>query len=210
MKHPEADKFIGEVLESSDFHTAYAVLEQAFDFLCHRELEEIVGVTRSRDRFQALLDRGRRKHGELADLLLPVFEEGWRQEEIARRRTEIKSDEHRFFLAMLLNVPERTKMLALIKERFPGKDATDLVVGWVRELAATKIFGSRERNVLGLENFDDEHFFVFRGLLEGLNVKEIQAKAAAAPDRTAIVQPSISEIADRIRNLPLFTSIFAV
>lgn len=210
MKHPEADKFIGELLESSDFHTAYAVLDQAFDFLCHRELEEIVGVTRSRDRFQALLDRARRIHGELADLLLPVFEEGWRQEEIARRRAEIKSDEHRFFLAMLLNVPERTKMLGLVKERFPDRNAIDLIIGWVRELSATKIFGARERNVLGLEDFDDGHLFVLRGLLEGLTVKEIQAKAADEPDQTAIFQSSISEIAERIRNLPLFKSIFAV
>ena len=209
IKHPEADKFIGELVESSDFQTAYAVLEQAYEFLCHRELEEIVGVTRSRDRFQALLARARRKHGELADLLLPVFEEGWRQDQIARRRAEIKGDEHRFFLAMLLNVPERTKMLCLVKDKFPNKNSIDLIVGWVSELAATKIYGSSEQNVLGLENFDEGQLLVLRGLLEGLTVKEIQTKAAAESDPDGKLQSSIKEVADHIRNLPLFKSIFA-
>lgn len=209
IKHPEADKFIEELVDSSDFQTAYAVLEQCYEFLCHRELEEIVGVTRSRDRFQALLERARRKHGELADLLLPVFEEGWRQDQIARRRAEIKGDEHRFFLAMLLNVPERTKMLCLVKEKFPNKNAIDLIVSWVSELAATKIFGSSEQNVLGLEDFGDLQLFVLGGLLEGLTVKEIQAKAAAELDRDGKLQSSIKEVADHIRNLTLFKSIFA-
>ena len=103
MKHPEADRFIEDLLDDSDFHTAFAVLEQAFDFLCHREVEEIIGVSRSRDRFQALLDRARNKHGRLADLLSPVFEEGWRQAEITRRRTEIKGPGPPLFLALLLN-----------------------------------------------------------------------------------------------------------
>ena len=208
MKHAEADTFIGNVLDRSDFQTAYAVLEQAFDFLCHRELEEIIGVSRSRDRFEALLDRARRKHGELADLLLPVFEEGWRQAEITRRRTEIKSQDHRFLLALLLNVPERVTVLRLVQEKFPGKVALDLVVGWVKELSATKIFGSREPSVLGSEEFGDLHLLVFRGLLEGLTLTEIEARAAAEPQRVAGVASSVADVANHLKTLPLFKSIF--
>jgi len=209
MKHPEADKFIADIINTSDLQTAFSVLDKAFGFLCHRELEEIVGVTRSRDRFHALLDRAQERHGALAELLLPVFEEEWRQNDISQRRAEIKGEDHRFFLALLLNVPERTKMLCLVKKRFPDKNAIDLVVSWVRELTATKTFGSREQNVLGLENFDEGQLFVLRGLLEGLTVKEIQAKAAAERDRDAKLQSSIGEVADHIRNLTLFKSIFA-
>ena len=208
MKHAEADAFIGNVLDRSDFQTAYAVLEQAFDFLCHRELEEIIGVSRSRDRFEALLERARRKHGELADLLLPVFEEGWRQAEITRRRTEIKSQDHRFLLALLLNVPERATVLRLVQEKFAGKDAVDLVVGWVKELSATKIFGSREPSVLGSVEFGDLHLLVFRGLLEGLTVTEIEARAAAEPQRVAGVASAVADVANHLKSLPLFKSIF--
>jgi len=208
MKHPEADRFIGELVDSSDFQTSYSVLQIAFEFLCHRELEEIVGLSRSRDRFHALLARAHSKHGELADLLLPVFEEEWRQKDITHRRAEIKGEDHRFFLALLLNVPERTRVLELVKERFPHEDPVELVVGWVRELTATKIFGSREPNVLGLANFDEGHLFVFGGLLKGLTVQEIQTRAAADIGPAAKLDLSIADIANHIRNLSLFKSIF--
>lgn len=206
MKHPEADKFTSELVESSDFHTVFAVLREAFDFLCHRELEEIVGVTRSRDRFEALLDRARRKHGELADLLPPVFEEEWRQAEIIRRRAEVKNEDHRFLMALLLNVPERTRMLELVKERFPDADPIHLIVGWVRELSATRTFGSKEPNVLGQE-FDSGHLFVLQGLLQGQTVEEITARAALEVQPTS---PSwtIEEMVNQLRALPMFKGYF--
>jgi hypothetical protein len=188
MKHPDADKLISDMISSSDFQTAFRVLDKAFGFLCHRELEELVGVSRSRERFQVLLDCAVERHGELAELLLPVFEEEWRQNEIAQRRTEIKSEDHRFFLALLLNVPDRQNVLRLVSERFPQEDPIELIVSWVKELAATKTFGSREPNVLGIGEFDQDDVFVFSRLLEG---------SAAENER-----------ATRLKSLPLFKSLF--
>ena len=209
MKHPEADRYIGDLVESADFQTAYAALEQAFDFLCHRELEETMGVTRSRDRFKALLNRTRRKHGDLADLLPPVFEEKWRQGEITRRRAEIKGEDHRFFLGLLLNVPERTMVLRLVQEKFPDKNAVELITGWVRELSATKIFGSKEPNVLGLRDFDDLHRLVFQGLLEGLTIEELKLRANESRGSAANGHSSIEDVSAYFRSFPLFRSIFS-
>jgi len=208
MKHPEADRFIGDLIDSSDFQTTYVVLKRAFQFLCHRELEEMLGVSRSSDRFQALLDRARGRHGELADLLLPVFEEDWRQEEITQRRATVKNEDHRFFLALLLNVPERATVLRLVKEKFPDRDPIDLVVGWMKELAATKIFGSREPNILGIGEFENGHLFVFKGLLEGLTEEEIKRQAEADPLAANLKLP-VGKLATHIKTLPLFKSIFA-
>jgi len=208
MKHADADTLIGKMIDVSDFQTAYTVLEQAFHFLCHRELEEIIGVSRSHDRFQTLLERARRRHGELADLLLPVFEEGWRQTEITRRRTEIKSPDHRFFLALLLNVPERSSLLRLVQERFPTQDSVEVVMGWIRELSATRIFGSREPNVLGIADLDDLHLLVIRALLEGCSEEEIAARVAADPERLAGASSSLASVIDQLRNLPFFKAIF--
>jgi hypothetical protein len=209
MKHPQTDRFIGELVESADFQTAYAVLDQAFEFLCHRELEEIVGVSRSRDRFQALLERARRKHSEVVDLLPPVFEETWREKEISRRRAMIKGEDHRFFMALLLNVPERTTVLRLVKEKFPEKDPINLIVGWIRELSATRIFGSHEPNVLGIGNFDDKHLCIFKGLLKGLTEEEIKARVAAEAPPVEAPNQRVEEITNHIKALPLFKSIFA-
>lgn len=208
MKHPEADKFVGELVESSDFHTGHAVLREAFDFLCHRELEEIVGLTRSRDRFEALLDRARRKHGELVDLLEPVYEEEWRQAEIIRRRAEVKNEDHRFLMALLLNVPERIRLLELVNERFPDVDAIDLVVRWVRELSATRTFGAREASVLGAQEFNHGHLFVLRSLLQGLSIEEIKTCAASEVQPESGVWP-IEEMVSELRAHPMFKGIYS-
>jgi hypothetical protein len=208
MKHPEADKFIEELIESSDFHTVYAVLKEAFDFLCHRELEEVVGVTRSRDRFEALLKRAHRRHGELVDLLEPVFEEEWRQAEIIRRRAEVKNEDHRFLMALLLNVPERTTMLELVKERYPDVDAVDFVVGCVRELSATRTFGSKEPSVLGSQELNHGHLFVLRGLLQGRTVGEIKARAASEA-QPASAGWDVEELVNHLEALGMFKGIFS-
>ena len=202
MKHQDADNFIGDLLDVSDFQTAYAVLDRAFDFLYHRDLEELVGITRSKARFDALLERARQKHDELTDFLLPVFEEDWRQSEIARRRAEIKQEDHRFFLALLLNVPDRANILRLTEDRYPGWDAVELIVGWVKELAATKIFGSREPNVLGVE-FDENHLFVFERLLRGSTTEQVETEAHAAN-----VRVPIADLVNHIQALPMFKSLF--
>jgi hypothetical protein len=209
MKHPDADRFLGALVATADFQTAYAVLEFAFEFLCHRELEELVGATRSRDRFESLLEKARTKHGEVVDLLSPVFEESWREKEISRRRSLIKGEDHRFFMALLLNVPDRATLLRLVRERFPGKDALDLIGGWLRELAATRIFGSHEPNVLGIGEFDERHLAVFLGLLAGNNEAEIAADCETLPSPAAGPQQTVAEIAAHLKALPLFKSIFA-
>jgi len=113
-----------------------------------------------------------------------------------------------FFLALLLNVPDRATVLRLVKEKFPEPDAVDLIVSWVRELSATRIFGSREPNVLGSAEFTDQHLLVFKGLLEGLTTKEIAARAASTPQQTAGDSSSVEEIATHLKSLPLFKSLF--
>ena len=209
MKHPQVDSFIADLIDSSDFHTSYSLLKKAFDVLCHRQLEELFGGSRSYERFQALLDRARRKHGQLADLLLPVFEEEWRQAEIARRRVEIKHEDHRFFLALLMNVPERMTILKLVKQRFPDIDEVELIIDWISELSRTKIFGSKEPNVLGLSEFGESHLLAFRGLLEGRSTEEIKSHAAAATSRPGRELQAIEKSLDQIQSQTLLRPIFA-
>ena len=99
-------------------------------------------------------------------------------------------------------------MLRLVKERFPERDEVELVVGWVKELAATRIFGSKEPNVLGIGEIDDRHLFVFEELLKGLTVAEIKARVAATPQSVPDLDSSLAALAGHLRTLPLFKSIF--
>src|ERR1700720_2541627 len=122
MKHLEADEIIGEALSNSDFHTAFAIIEVAFNHLTNDHIERSFCISTGRERFDAYLEIVRQRHGELADLVLPVIEESQRQTHIAWRRGQITSNEHRFFLALLLNVPDRAKLLELVRSRFPESD----------------------------------------------------------------------------------------
>jgi len=209
MKHPDADHFIGDLIDDSDFQTTFAVLNAAFDFLGNNELEGLFQLSKSTDRFAGMIDRARLKHGQLVDLLPPVFEEKQRQNDITKRRGMIEGRDHRFFLALLLNVPERAMVLDLIKQKFPQADPVDLAVGWIKEMAAIRIFGSPEPNVLGIRDFETSHLTLFEGLLRGLPVKEINALAATKSSLPQDVRLPIEGLIERIKALPLFKSIFS-
>jgi hypothetical protein len=110
---------------------------------------------------------------------------------------------------LLLNVPEKRTILRLIQKRYPGQDAIELVVGWVKELSATKIFGSKEPNVLGIGELDERHLAVFRGLLEGRTVAEINDREGTLPQYPTNGGTSVEDMANHLKALPLFKSMFS-
>ena len=133
-----------------------------------------------KDRFKAILERCRSAHGELTDLMLPVLEEQERQMSIIHRRGTITRDAHRFFLALLLNVPSRKKILELVKQRYPDQDPVETMLDWVEELGRTRVLGSKETNALGMPEFDDSYVFVLECLLQGLSCDEINRTSQGA------------------------------
>lgn len=210
MRHPEADAFIAETLSRSDFQTAFSILDLAFNTLSYDRLEEAFGLSTGKERFEGFLEIARRRHGELVDLIRPVFEEAHRQQNLVLRRGQITSSEHRFFLALLLNVPDREKLLDLVRRRFPEQNPVNTVTDWVEELANTKVSGSSEPNVLGIDEIDEDYLFVLQCLLEGRNVE--QTKSAFEEEFSAEDARSLGDKLERlyydIQNSMLFRSIF--
>jgi hypothetical protein len=210
MRHPEADALIGDLLSRSDFQSTFSILELMNHYKDSDRLEQSFGLKKGEARFQAFIEIARRRHGNLIDLLLPVFEEVQREQNLIYRRAQITGDEHRFFLALLLNVPDRAQILDLVRTRFPEQDPVETVTNWLEELCNTKAFGSPEPNVLGIEGFDDDYLFVFQCLLEGLPAEEIRP----AFEREFSVEYAESlgnkpeELIERIRTSKLFGSIF--
>jgi hypothetical protein len=186
IKHPEADAMINDLISNSDFHTTFLILNAAFKDLTGNELEKIFHLSNERERFQSMLEKARHRHGQLIDLLPPVFDEMQRQHNIVQRRRYLTDNEQRFFLALILNVPDRAKVLDLVKRRFPQQEPIDRVADWVMELATTKLLGSPEPNVLGIDYFDDDSLFVFRRTLAGCSIEQVQnAIKAEYPAGTA-------------------------
>ena len=169
------------------------MIELLYNRLTPNPLEESFGLALDSRRLEALFDTARRRHGALVDLILPVFAEAERQAYLSHRHGQITSTEHRFFLALLLNVPDRSRVLDLVQERFPDRDPVAAVVGWVEELTDTSTIGSAEPNVLGIEDVDDDYLFVFECLLKGLSLEQT---------RRAFVEDLSSADAENQRDKP--------
>jgi hypothetical protein len=179
MQHPDAVEMLDDLLSRADFQTTFALLDLAKSHLGGNRLEQTFGLSTGDEQYQRLFETARRRHGELADLIPPVFEEARRQNNLIHRRAQITAPEHRFFLALLLNVPDRRRMLEMAARRAPEADPVDTVMEWVEELANTKMLGSSEANVLGIADFDDDYQFALRCLLEGLSLTEARERCRA-------------------------------
>ncbi|HUS12384.1 MAG TPA: hypothetical protein VMZ30_18095 [Pyrinomonadaceae bacterium] len=206
MKHKEADAMIGELVCGSDFHTAYFVLMESYHHLQSNEMDLLFGLSTGKDRFKMILQRCKEVHRDLTDLVLPVLEEHERQMSIVQRRSTITSEEHRFFLALLLNISSRDKVLELVRQRYPDQDPLETVLDWVEELGRTRVLGSNETNALGLPEFDDSYVFVLECLLQGLHGEQIDQRAIEQhpPDYAAELITKIPAIAAALKNSMLF------
>ncbi|MEK6283392.1 MAG: hypothetical protein AABN95_23805 [Acidobacteriota bacterium] len=209
MKHKDADAMIGNLVCASDFHTAYFVLAETFHHLKGNPMDALFGLSTGQDRFKAILERCRSVHGEITDLVLPVLEEQDRQHDIILRRASITSEQHRFFLALLLNVPSREKILELVKERIPEQDPVETILDWVAELSTTRVLGSKESNALGIEGFDDFNNFVFEELLRGHKSQDIKRNAAREypNDQANPLTERLETTTEKLRNAQVFKSI---
>ena len=177
MKHKDADAMIGDLVTSSDFHTTFFILSEAAAHLRHTHMDELFGISAGKDRFNAIVERARSVHGDLVDKFMAVLDEQDRQMNIIGKRNTVKGEEHRFFLALLLNIPNREKILELVKNRFPESDPVEKILDWVEELGQTRVLGSKEPNALGIEGFGDQH------VLELENQLKQKSPAIGAGDR---------------------------
>jgi hypothetical protein len=140
------------VLKSSDFETGVRVLNL------------VQSLGKGLDALQPLFESMRSRHGDRVRYLPPVFEEKVRQRKIIAKRATITRAEHRFFLALLLNVSSRRGILDLVARRFPERPAIETVMTWITELARP-VEGATE-NLLGIP-LNETSLSVLHALIEG-------------------------------------------
>ncbi len=171
MKRDDADEQIAELLRTSDFQACYTILSIIRGYLSNNRVEQLFNVSQSR--FAKLIKVVESTHGKLARSLSQIFDDEQKVQEIADRRLLITDVEHRFFLALLMNLDEKEQILKLIKERFPDSNAIDKILDWTFDLSNTKIIGSTLPNALGIENFDDHDSMALEFSLKNLSDAEI-------------------------------------
>lgn len=127
-------------------------------------------------RLQRLLDALAKRHGEVTAPLLSAFDHERRLLSITTRRKVLTDPEHRLFMALLLNLPDRSSMDRVLAQRFPEQDPGALLARWVTELASPS-----QRGVSGLVMNEAEVAAVAADLRAGRAGALGRIKLAGAP-----------------------------
>ena len=199
-KHPQTDEFIADWLKVADFQTSFQILSTVRGYLRSNQVDQLFNLAAPQNRFDALLEIVRERHGERANVFPKVFEHIDKVDEILRRRSYVTDAEHRFFLALLLNVEGRERIFSLVKERFPESEPLDKILDWTFDLAQTRVLGEKIPNALGIMDFDDTDSFVLENLLLDKSEDEIRrvleteygaANLENLPERIEKIQKSV-------------------
>ncbi len=201
-KRPDADSQIIDLLNRSDLQTSVSILSQLRGLLRSNHMSQLFKLEGPKARFDAFLSVVRERHGALGDTLAAVFDHRDRLDDILNRRDFVTNPEHRFFMALLLNVDERTRILGLVKHRFPDTDPVEKVLDWVFDLAETRVVGVETPNALGIPDFGDPEMFVLENMLHGKTDEEIR-QAFSAENPGAEIGEAIAKIREAVIFRPL-------
>ncbi len=201
-KHPETDTFVRELLQNSDFQTSFSILSSVRRFLQHDQLDQMFRLDASKDRFEEFLNIVREKHGELAEIFPKVFAHQDRVGEILKRRSFITDPEHRFFLALLMNVEGREPILNLISERFPQNNPIDKILDWSLDLANTRVLGINIPNALGIADFGHLDLFILEYFLKAKSDEELREAFCAEYPKEGF--DKLNEKSESIKNSVIF------
>jgi hypothetical protein len=159
---PNYATYITEMLQRLDFERGFNMLRHAMPYL--KEIDE----------WDVILTTFQQKHGELAMGVHATLTESLRRETITQMRHFIVNPEHRFFLALLMNVQNRTDILALINKRFSDSSPIETILGWAEELIEPNDFGITLLDAVFPETLDidieeQSHLFIvaLKHALEG-------------------------------------------
>lgn len=142
---PGYERLAVRIAAESDVLTLYDTLE---DF-CLRELRSSGTLDAAHGHPFLVAARERLGGDALAELLACIEESRWTADLLEQRAT-VQAAEHRAFLAMLLNLPDRGRILALAGA-YASADGASTVDRWLRELTHSEGPGSARLLELQLE-----------------------------------------------------------
>ena len=184
-KRPDADRLIADLLDTSDLQTSFSILSHLRGLLKSNQLSQLFKLEGPKARFDSFLEIVKKRHGASGETLRSVFEHLDMLDEIVYRRGFVTEPEHRFFMALLLNVDERTRIFDLIKYRFPDADPIEKILDWTFDLAQTRVVGVETSNALGIPDFGEPEMFVLENLLHGKTDDEIRRAYVSSPSVNA-------------------------
>jgi len=188
-RSPHYEQVASAILTRSDVHTAWLTLSR---MSLHHRSEEI---------YDRLLSVARDRHGEVMDEIASAIEEDRRRALIIYRRKTVHDPTHRFFLALLLNLPDRESILKVIAARFPGLEALTLIEKWIVEMSATGSLGIEKDDVIGS---------ILHWCLQGCSPEEVALHLADsyAPSEVVAQEDLIHDACHAIHHNPFLAPLF--
>ena len=205
-QHPDTDRHIAEWLEEADFQTSFVILSNVRGYLQGNQIDQMFNAGATQNRFGTFLEIVNRRHGALAEVLPKVFAHQSKVGEIVKRRGYVTDSEQRFFLALLMNVEGRERILSLIKERFPDGDPIEKILDLTFDLANTRVLGVNTPNALGIADFGNLDLFILENILKGKSDEEMGAalKTEYPAEDLESLRQSLTEKTERIRQSIIF------
>jgi hypothetical protein len=120
---PGYAKLVREMIAELDFERGFYILQSC------------MGHLQGLGEWDVMLRVFQKKHKTLAAGIAVTLDEAVRRDTIKGLRSTITDPEHRFFLALLMNVTSRADILALVKQRFSKAKPADTILRWAMELA---------------------------------------------------------------------------
>ena len=195
---PDAAAALGELIANSDPYTAWKVLMLVDDSAYGRRISS------------QICEVGSKRHGRLMDALTAAVEEARHQKRLVLRRRILHDAEHRFFLALLMNVPSRDRILDLIRQRFPDRDPVDSIIGWIRDLSSpgpdAQAAGQKgDARGLGLK-IDEGALWAVHRLLLGRTQVDITAelRTGGLPEGVSISEAEVQKLCFLLPHTSLF------
>ena len=176
LDHPSYATRVREMVGSLDFERGFNTLLHAMDRL------QVL------DEWEPVLATFQKRHGELAKGVPETLAESRRRDSISQMRYHIENPEHRFFLALLMSVQNRSDIHALITERFPDHSPIEMILGWAEELIEPADFGITILDAAFPESLGVAIEAQFELLMEAL---KHALEGDSASEKVTAVQPEI-------------------
>lgn len=205
-KHPDTDKFIVEALEKADFQATYSILTTVKGYLQSNQIDQLFKLDAPTERVDKFMEVIKKRHGHLAEVFPKVFAHEQKVNEIISRRNYVTDPEQRFFLALLMNVDGKERIMSLVKERFPEAEPLDKILDWIFDLSQTKVLGLNVPNALGVADFDDFDLFILECFLNDQSEEEIEVtlKKEYPSENGAELLKSLGDRKEKIREATIF------
>ncbi len=124
---PAFETLITRLLTESDIPTIYRVLQFAY-------LRSVAPpYDLSAEAVAGFFAVARSRFGERIDQIGATIVRAAQFEDLAARRAEVTEAEHRFFLALLMNLPNRTHIESVLRQRF-ASEPSSLILRWLQEM----------------------------------------------------------------------------